>query len=743
MEIIKQIFLQNAFSSLKLSAVVILLFALTKPIVNRYTAGFRYYSWLMVMLVFLIPFSAMGLSYTVDLSAVTNTVNTQTVREWYSENAPEHSFTEEYQGYTRVESENEDEEVQYVPVTKTAVMKMPVDIAAILAALWLLGTAIYFELHIVRYIQFRRGMKRLCDNIYDDRILSALNAEKQRLGISRGIALKLFPVTDTPMLTGLFRPEIILPHTDYADEELKLILRHELFHLKRNDILYQFVTLIFVSLHWFNPFVYLMAKAVEIDGETSCDEKTLEGKSYEEKIFYGEMLLKFLKTTTQKRSYMTTTFFGGKKGMKKRLNLIKSRKTRRKGAAAMAVVTIAAVVMSISAAAMGNNYFDSVFEGDTSYLADFIKTEKRSVEDDRFRLTLEQYLVAENRAMLICSFEAKTEDAKAEMNEVDENGHSTFNGMDFLNFGPTDYDKSYLHSSTCGHLGGGKFDTENKRYYILQSDSIDNKENIDFKLSTDRIKDAPKIIVPMDYNMETKTVDLGSGMSVAYNPVSIAVTLPYAEEENTDCDWCEWNGNYFYFRMKSGEIKSFYQLYDYSGTDDIFDESDTKVSQTLSAWSYGIIEPDEIKSIIVNDTEYPVDNPSASKPVIIDEHLKPFVINPYVKDHLWIPLRDLCNGLGAEIKWDDKTKTAKFSYQGSVYELTAGKAGIIVDGKKCDFGDKPSFIDEQGRLIVPPYFNGYNNYTYMTVEMHGINTYIENSDGSRTINPNAKWHIIP
>lgn len=742
MEILKRVFLQNTFTSLKAAAVIILLFALTKPIAKRYTAGFRYYSWLVIMLIFLIPFGAMGISYTVDFPTVTDKVNTLTVSEWYSKNVPDYSFEEEYQSYNRVESESGDGEAEYVPVTKTAVMKTPVDIAEILSIIWLLGAIIYFALHIGRYIEFKRGLKRLCCNIDDNRVYSELESEKQRLGISENIRIKLFPVTDTPMLTGLFHPEIILPHTDYTDDELRLIFRHELFHYKRKDILYQFITLVFISLHWFNPFVYLMAKAVEIDGETSCDEKTLDGKAYEERVFYGEMLLKFLKTSTQKKSYMTTTFFGGKKGMKKRLDLIKNKTMRKKGTAAMAAVMSITVLLSISAAAMGNDYFNSVFEGDTSYLADFIKTEKRSVEDDRFKLTLEQYLVAENHAMLVCSFEAKTEDAKAEMNEVDERGNSTFSGMDFLNFGPTDYDKSYLQSASSRRLGGGEFDTENKRYYILQSDSIDNEEKIDFKLSTDRIKDAPKIIVPMDYNMETKILDLSNGISVEYNPISIEVTVPVTNKVN-DCNWRGWNGYYFYFRMKNGEIKTFNQLYEESGEDGEYDENDNQISNTILAWARGIIEPDEIKSIIVNDTEYLVDNPSASKSVTIDEHLKPFVIDAYVKDHLWIPLRELCDGLGAEIKWNDKTKTAKFTYRSSVYELTAGKAGMVMNGEECDFGNEPAFIDGQGRLIVPPYFNGYNNYTYIAADMHGINTYIENSDGNQTVNPNAKWHIIP
>lgn len=739
METIKQIFMQHAFSSLKLSLVIILLFALTKPIVKRYMAGFRYYSWLAVMLVFSVPFMAMGMGYTMNLSAVTDRLDMQTVREWYGKNAPEYSVTAEYVKPEPVQNQSgnagDNGGTRYIPVTKTTTMKIPVDIAAILSLLWIAGAIGCFTLHIARHIRFKRGMRRLCGDIDDERILSAMDTEKRKLGISKMIPLKLFPVTDTPMLTGLFRPEIILPRMDYTDDELRLIFRHELFHWKRKDILYQLITLIFVSLHWFNPFVYLMARAIEIDGETSCDEKTLEGKTYEERIFYGEMLLKFLKTTTQRKSYMTTTFFGGVKGMKKRLNLIKSKDVRRKGTAAMAALTAITIALSISAAAMESDYFNSIFEGDTSYLDDFIKTEKRSVEDDRFRLTLEQYLVAENQAMIIYSFEAKTDEAVEEMNSSD------FWNMDTVTFGPTDYEKADCHGYGGFGTVGKQLNTERKIYGCIASDSIENEEKIDFYLSTDKIKDRPKIIIPMDYNMETKTVQCAD-VTVKYNPISIIVTSP-AVESAEECDGCWFTSNNIYFRVKNGEIKTFNQLYTVSSGLKSADADGNAESYDLKAWAREIIKPDEIKSIIVDDTEYPVDNPSDLKPVTIDEHMKPFIIDAYVQDHLWIPLRAFCDGLGAEITWDSDTRTASFSYRGSNYSFTVGKPGIVMNGEECDFGPEAPFIDDLGRMIVPSNFDGYNNRTYIAVNVHGYNAFTIDENGEGSINPDAKWHIIP
>ncbi|MDY3303622.1 MAG: hypothetical protein SOW78_05025 [Clostridia bacterium] len=46
----------------------------TKPVMKRYTADFRYYSRLAVMLIFLVPFVKLGISYRVPISSVIMTI---------------------------------------------------------------------------------------------------------------------------------------------------------------------------------------------------------------------------------------------------------------------------------------------------------------------------------------------------------------------------------------------------------------------------------------------------------------------------------------------------------------------------------------------------------------------------------------------------------------------------------------------------------------------------------------------
>lgn len=343
-DVTKQLFLQVVSSSAKLSIIVILLLMLTKPIEKRYSAGFRYYSWLAVLVVFLIPFQSIGLSYRIDVPRFSQE-KTQEIFEQIvcTDDEGSHKTV----GKPSFDIDSEDNGI-----------RKP-DIVFLASLIWIFGAALYFALHVKRYYFFKKAVKRFSLPTHDIRIGTVLTEEQLRIGSRRSLPVRVCPIADTPLLTGLLYPILILPNNDYNDDELHFIFRHELIHHKRKDIWYQFLTLIFMSLHWFNPLAYVMARAIEIDGETSCDEAVLKNCPYEARILYGEMLISFLKAEKMKKSYLTTTFFGGKKAMAKRLKLIASKKMRKNGIAAMALLIIVAIIMSLTAAAGTVEFIDS------------------------------------------------------------------------------------------------------------------------------------------------------------------------------------------------------------------------------------------------------------------------------------------------------------------------------------------------------------------------------------------------
>lgn len=116
----------------------------------------------------------------------------------------------------------------------------------------------------------------------------------QALGMRRRVGVYLSDRTDTPVVCGLLRPRIILPYAfkDLDDRrQLRLILTHELVHIRRGDHLFKPLFLAALCLHWFNPLVWVAARFLDRDLERSCDERVVSLWGEENRGAYASSLL--------------------------------------------------------------------------------------------------------------------------------------------------------------------------------------------------------------------------------------------------------------------------------------------------------------------------------------------------------------------------------------------------------------------------------------------------------------------
>ena len=95
--------------------------------------------------------------------------------------------------------------------------------------------------------------------------------------IPKRVKLMVSDRISTPLAFGIISPEIIFPRilSPSDNEEIKYVLTHEVIHIKRFDNLWKVIMLIAVSIHWFNPFVWIMYILFNRDIELSCDEKVI------------------------------------------------------------------------------------------------------------------------------------------------------------------------------------------------------------------------------------------------------------------------------------------------------------------------------------------------------------------------------------------------------------------------------------------------------------------------------------
>ena len=120
------------------------------------------------------------------------------------------------------------------------------------------------------------------------RFLPALTRE---LGLAQPVRLLTCPGVKGPMMTGLLAPTVILPEEALPREDLWFILRHELTHFKRRDILYKTLLLCANLVHWFNPLTWVLLRSAEGDLERCCDDDVVKGLPDADRARYGQVIL--------------------------------------------------------------------------------------------------------------------------------------------------------------------------------------------------------------------------------------------------------------------------------------------------------------------------------------------------------------------------------------------------------------------------------------------------------------------
>lgn len=161
----------------------------------------------------------------------------------------------------------------------------------ILTGVWLLGGAGILAWNLTGHWRLKRFLKRWASPVQDYRILPLYNAIGDELDLDRRPRLMTCPGLSAPMLAGLLHPMLLLPEQPLSPKELEYALLHELTHYRRRDIWLKALSLWVRAVHWFNPLVWLMDRAIERDTELSCDEAVLRRLPPEEHAAYGKTIL--------------------------------------------------------------------------------------------------------------------------------------------------------------------------------------------------------------------------------------------------------------------------------------------------------------------------------------------------------------------------------------------------------------------------------------------------------------------
>ncbi len=294
---------------------------------RRYTAKLPYAVWLVLTLRLLCP---VGLSIPEDAVPVQlETLDTGAL--WTAGFGTAEPLTQEIHTTQAIlPTENE------IPSKKTGGLSLPAPLD-ILTAVWAVGAGFLVARFAWRSFRLAHMLKRwgTQPSAQTQNFYGALGGEKRP-------PLLVCHAIESPMAAGLFSPKIYIPHEEYNETELEMILRHEWIHCRRRDIWYKLLLFAAECLHWYNPLVHLLARQAHKDLEISCDAEAVRGQDAAYRKAYGLMILRETGRGLELRQGLNTCFADGKKTLKERLCEILDSGTRRKGLPLLALALLLA-----------------------------------------------------------------------------------------------------------------------------------------------------------------------------------------------------------------------------------------------------------------------------------------------------------------------------------------------------------------------------------------------------------------
>jgi beta-lactamase regulating signal transducer with metallopeptidase domain len=144
----------------------------------------------------------------------------------------------------------------------------------------------------------------------------------RKLGWHRTLEMRQSNRTPVPLCVGWLRPCILVPSQwrNWGDLTLRAVLAHEVSHVVRRDVAWQFVARIACFLYWFHPLVWLAARKMRIERESACDDTVLG--MVERPVDYASVLLRFAREMVARSVPSEAVAMAGLSGLEGRVRAI-------------------------------------------------------------------------------------------------------------------------------------------------------------------------------------------------------------------------------------------------------------------------------------------------------------------------------------------------------------------------------------------------------------------------------------
>lgn len=194
------------------------------------------------------------------------------------------------------------------------------NIMTILTIVWTIGILLLVAYTVISYWRLHREIDtavRYKDNIFQSENVSS------------------------PFVLGIIKPRIYLPFS-MNDQDLEHVVAHEQAHICRKDHWWKPLGFLLLTVHWFNPLMWLAYVLLCRDIELACDEKVIKELSNEERADYTQALVA---CSVNRRMIAACPLAFGEVGVKERVKSVMNYKKPAFWIIVLAVITCVVVAV--------------------------------------------------------------------------------------------------------------------------------------------------------------------------------------------------------------------------------------------------------------------------------------------------------------------------------------------------------------------------------------------------------------
>ncbi|WP_435691337.1 M56 family metallopeptidase [Rubritalea sp.] len=159
------------------------------------------------------------------------------------------------------------------------------DLPTLLLTYWIAGSSVTLIFYCIQALQLSQWVDRT-KHIHSGSMSHELELAAKQSRLKSVPALRISTEAHSPIVTGVFRPTIILPqyalHWDNAT--LRMVYLHELGHIQRRDLWLSLAAQVNCVLYWWNPLVWMLKSNLRYQCEFAVDaailDKGVDSKSY-------------------------------------------------------------------------------------------------------------------------------------------------------------------------------------------------------------------------------------------------------------------------------------------------------------------------------------------------------------------------------------------------------------------------------------------------------------------------------